>query len=574
MSPRHIPARRPRRTVALGAALLAAAVTLATLTTAPTANAAASVPSQGSPTQLDVGNWNVEWLGAPDFGPTDEALQQQNVRDVMAGADMDVWGLSEVVSTSAFDTLVAGMPGYTGVVANDPIVTNGAQYYSDFGDTEQKVALVWRSSMATLVSAKVILTGQNSNFAGRPPVEFTLRGTFDGVTRDLVFIVLHAKAGSTQDAWNLRNPASQALKSYLDTTHPTQNVFVVGDWNDDVDTSITPGKASPYANFVNDAARYTFPTRPLSLAGVASTTSYPDFIDHQLTTNEVQAKYVAGSATAFQPQAYVPNYATTTSDHYPVLARYDFVIGGGGGANQQPTASYTHSCTALTCTFTDGSTDPDGTVVSRNWDFGNGQTSTATNPTVTYASAGTYAVSLTVTDNGGATHTTTRNVTVTAGGGGGPADVIINEVLANEPGSSTAGEAVEIVNTGGTAISIAGWTLRDGSAVRHTFAAGTTLQPGKAITVFGAGSAIPGGIVAVAASTGGLNLSNSGDQVILQNSAGTTVQSMTYTSSQASTDGVSLNRSPDGSATGGWVKHDTISSLTRSPGQHADGTAY
>ncbi|MFB8354364.1 lamin tail domain-containing protein [Streptomyces niveus] len=553
---------------------LAAAMTLATLTVSPAADAAASIPSQGSPTQLDVGNWNVEWFGAPDFGPTNEALQQRNVRDVMAGADMDVWGLSEVVSTSAFDTLVAGIPGYTGVVANDPVVTNGAQYYSDFSNTEQKVALVWRSSMATLVSARVILTDQNSNFAGRPPVEFTLRGTFDGVTRDLVFIVLHAKSGSTQDAWNLRNPASQALKSYLDTTYPTQNAFVIGDWNDDVDTSITPQKASPYANFVNDTARYTFPTRALSLAGVSSTTGYPDFIDHQLTTNEVQAKYVAGSATAFQPQAYVPNYTTTTSDHYPVLARYDFVSGGGGGANQRPTASYTHSCTALNCTFTDGSTDSDGTIVSRSWDFGNGRTSTATNPTVTYVSAGTYAVSLTVTDNGGAAHTTTQNVTVTAGGDGGPANVIINEVLANEPGSSTVGEAIEIVNTGGTAISIAGWTVRDGSAVRHTFAVGTTLQPGKAITLFGAASAIPGGIAAVAAGTGDLNLSNSGDQVILRDPAGATVQSMSYSSSQANSDGVSINRSPDGSATGGWVKHNTISSLSRSPGQRANGTVY
>ncbi|WP_030457181.1 lamin tail domain-containing protein [Herbidospora cretacea] len=550
---------------------LAAAMALATLTTIPTANAA-TVPSQGSTTQLDVGNWNIEWFGATGNGPTNEALQQQNVRDVMAGAGMDVWGLSEIVSTSAFNTLVAGMPGYTGVVANDPIVTNGAQYYSDFSNAEQKVALVWRSSMATLVSAKVILTGQNSNFAGRPPVEFTLRGTFDGVTRDLVFIVVHAKAGSDQAAWNLRNPASQALKSYLDSTYPTQNVFVIGDWNDDVDTSITSGKASPYANFVGDAARYTFPTRALSLAGVSSTAGYPDFIDHQLITNEVQAKYVAGSAKAFQPQAYIPNYASTTSDHYPVFSRYDFVIGGGGG-NQPPTASFTHSCTALSCAFTDASTDSDGTVVSRGWNFGNGQTSTAANPTATYASAGTYPVSLTVTDNGGATHTTTRNVTVTTGGGGA-ANVMINEVLANEPGSSTAGEAVELVNTGGSAISIAGWTVRDGSAVRHTFAAGTSLQPGKAITVFGGGSAIPGGIVAVAAGTGDLNLSNSGDQVILRDSTGATVQSVTYSSSQASSDGVSINRSPDGSATGGWVKHNTISSLSSSPGLRANGTAY
>ncbi|MFI9114334.1 lamin tail domain-containing protein [Streptomyces venezuelae] len=253
-----------------------------------------------------------------------------------------------------------------------------------------------------------------------------------------------------------------------------------------------------------------------------------------------------------------------------MLARYDFAIGGGGGTNQRPTASYTPSCTALSCTFTDGSTDSDGTVVSRSWNFGDGRTSTATNPTVTYASAGTYVVSLTVTDNGGATHTTTRNVTV--GSGGGPANVSINEVLANEPGSSTAGEAVEIVNTGGTAISVDGWTLRNGTTVRHTFAAGTTLQPGKAITVFGAASAIPGGVAAVAASTGGLSLSNSGGQVLLRDAAGTTVQLMTYTSSQADADGVSLNRSPDGSASGGWAKHNTISSLTSLPGRHADGT--
>jgi PKD repeat protein len=554
---------------------LVAAVALTPLGADPVlAAATAPVPSQGSATQLDVGNWNVEWFGSPDFGPTNEALQQENVHDVMAGADMDVWGLSEVVSTTAFDNLVSGMPGYTGVVANDPIVTNGAQYYSDFSNTEQKVALVWRSNMANLVGAKVILTDQNTNFAGRPPVEFTLRGTFDGVTKDLVFIVMHAKAGSTTDAWNLRNPASQALKSYLDTTYPTQDVFVIGDWNDDVDTSITAGKASPYANFVNDSARYTFPTRALSLSGVASTTGYPDFIDHQLNTNEVQAKYVAGSAQAFHPESYVASYSTTTTDHYPVLARYSFTLGGGSGGNQAPTAAFTSSCTNLACTFTDTSTDPDGTIASRSWDFGNGQTSNAANPNVTYAAGGTYAVTLKVTDNSGATATTTKNVTVTAGSGGTPANVIINEVLANEPGSNTAGEGVEIVNTGGTAIDISGWTLSDTTAVRHTFASGTTLQPAKAITVMGAASAVPSGIVAVPASSGGLNLANGGDQVIVKNTTGTTVQSMSYTSALASSDGVSVNRSPDGSATGTWVKHNTISSLARSLGQRADGTTY
>lgn len=68
----------------------------------------------------------------------------------------------------------------------------------------------------------------------------------------------------------------------------------------------------------------------------------------------------------------------------------------------------------LTASFTDTSTDSDGTVVSWAWNFGNGSTSTAQNPSHTYAAAGTYTVTLTVTDNGGATASTSRSVTVSS----------------------------------------------------------------------------------------------------------------------------------------------------------------
>jgi len=83
-------------------------------------------------------------------------------------------------------------------------------------------------------------------------------------------------------------------------------------------------------------------------------------------------------------------------------------------ANANPVASFTFTTSNLTATFTDASTDSDGTIASRSWNFGDGGTSTATNPSRTYAAAGTYNVSLTVTDNAGATNTLTRAVTVTA----------------------------------------------------------------------------------------------------------------------------------------------------------------
>jgi len=100
-------------------------------------------------------------------------------------------------------------------------------------------------------------------------------------------------------------------------------------------------------------------------------------------------------------------------------AALDSLGGGGTTPNNPPTANFTHSCTDLSCSFTDTSTDSDGTIVSRSWNFGDGTTSTATNPSHTYAAGGTYTVALTVTDNNGATGTTSKSVTVSAPSTGG-----------------------------------------------------------------------------------------------------------------------------------------------------------
>src|SRR5438876_676674 len=67
--------------------------------------------------------------------------------------------------------------------------------------------------------------------------------------------------------------------------------------------------------------------------------------------------------------------------------------------NQAPTASFpAPSCSGLTCSFTSTSTDPDGTIASYNWTFGDGCSSTAQNPSHTYGAGGSYTVTLTVTD--------------------------------------------------------------------------------------------------------------------------------------------------------------------------------
>jgi subtilisin family serine protease len=93
--------------------------------------------------------------------------------------------------------------------------------------------------------------------------------------------------------------------------------------------------------------------------------------------------------------------------------------GGGGGTNNPPTASFTYSCSGLTCSFNgSGSSDSDGTIASYSWNFGDGTTGSGATVSKTYGSGGTYNVTLTVTDDDGATGSTSQSVTVSSGSGG------------------------------------------------------------------------------------------------------------------------------------------------------------
>ncbi len=134
---------------------------------------------------------------------------------------------------------------------------------------------------------------------------------------------------------------------------------------------------------------------------------------------------------------------------------YGLVVdgGGSGGGNVAPTAAFTSSCTDLDCTFSDTSSDSDGSVVAWDWDFGDGTTSTVQNPANSYTAGGTYTVSLTVTDDQGATGTTSAPVTVTAPGGASTMHVSDLDAVSVSMGRPwMAIVTVSVVDDGGTVV--------------------------------------------------------------------------------------------------------------------------
>ncbi|HEX8824090.1 MAG TPA: lamin tail domain-containing protein [Archangium sp.] len=409
--------------------------------------------------------------------------------------------------------------------------------------------------------------------------------------KDLWVVSVHLLTSSS----SIRNTEATNLVNFIKANIPVGDYLAIGgDFNT---SSRTEACFTTFSSVVTTAAPYPADRNGNTNTNAGRTSPY----DHVLVDSDLRAYQTAtviGASTfsaglVADTRVYSPlsdispalstDSGATNMQHMAIIK--DFLIPGdtatasvtvtspNGGESWVGGSSQAITWTASGVTNVKLEYTLDGST----WTVITSSTAASTGSyTWTVPSSATTAAKVRVSDAANSAITDTSNAAFTlTTSTGGTAQVFINEVLANEPGSDVNGEFVELVNSGGTAADLSGWTVSDSTGVRHTFASGTTLAAGGAIVVFGGALGIPAGLSnAVGASTGTLGLGNSGDTVTVKNAAGTTVNTTTYASSLASTDGVSANRSPDGSSGGTFVLHTTLSSAASSPGKRVSGSAF
>ncbi|WP_343745443.1 Ig-like domain-containing protein [Chitinophaga sp.] len=289
---------------------------------------------------LKVVNWNIEWFGSPVQNPANDSLQQANVTRILQYLDADIYALAEVVDTARFRAVVNQLPGYSYVMSDF------GSYADSISDVDyalaQKLAFVYKTSVVRKIRTYGVLRQGGSSTAyynwssGRFPYLMEATAKLDNDSARINFILLHAKANTGTKAeklvsWDRRKNGAKELKDTLDAQYPYNNLIMLGDFNDDLARTITteraPDTTTSYIDFMNDTLHYKPLTLPLSLAGERSTASFSSVIDNVIGSDEAGVAYLPASARVMQQvQQLVSSYSTTTTDHYPVLSRYDLRV--------------------------------------------------------------------------------------------------------------------------------------------------------------------------------------------------------------------------------------------------------
>jgi PKD repeat protein len=370
-------------------------------------------------------------------GQLDEAAVY--ARPLDAGTVAQHWALGaakpNAAPTASFTSSAAGLAAsFDGRASSDPDGTI-ASWAWNFGDgttaTGPQAAHTFATGGDYTVSLTVtdalgaVATTTSTVSVVAPRVNAAPTASFIS-TADQLAIALDGGASTDADgrvaswAWDLGDGATATGRTTAHT-YATAGTYTVTltVTDDEGATAISTGTVTvapaPPAN-VAPTASFTSQVAGLSAAVDASASTDPDGSVAAFAWDFGDGATAAGR-TADHAYASAGTFTVTltVTDDAGATGSSTGTVTVAPVPNAAPAASFTTATDGLTVAV-DGkaSTDPDGTVASWAWEFGDGAKATGSTASHAYATGGTYTVTLVVTDDRGATATRTSTVTVTA----------------------------------------------------------------------------------------------------------------------------------------------------------------
>lgn len=215
-------------------------------------------------------------------------------------------------------------------------------------------------------------------------------------------------------------------------------------------TTASVPSGAPSASFTTDCTKLDCTFDASGSSDADGTIQYYEWDFGDGTTDNVTTETI--SHTFASPGTYTVTLTATDDDGFQGTESTELSVTD----NYAPEANFSYSPTNIspgeTVSFTDLSSDSDGSIASWAWDFDDGTTSTAQNPDHAFSTDGTYGVSLTVTDDDGATDTIIRSV-----------------LVGNAPPVAVHGGPYSVPEGGSEALDGSGSYDPDGSIVAHNW---------------------------------------------------------------------------------------------------------